>query len=691
MSDRELRKSTRDASERLKQRQEAKQLLKEIKIRRSAYSEAITEAENQISELQEAADTSLNKTLDWDFENSDSEDDEEIEPLQAAKSPESSVISQRDTQFRHPPSPRNWSTSVNKFFPDNCEVTPVIPAPTQSSGSVPHSLPSPRLNLETITEADSDEVFDQQIEASSDEVFDQQIGAPIGTLDQTRDPEGSSGDIVTAVDTHIDRVNQNSEMDADTYNGKLREIKSEVDKVDRKWQGYTKDDVHLCDQNVCHSQLHEIAVAEESCQDKIFEFIYELDENIAVDEDRIKSLRSMSDELRKRVKTNSNEVKARLTDLIKAAEEAKPMSAYEQQSIDLKKSEHEARKNEKTSKVKTKIDLCHKDANSLIAIMENATDVEEMSDQQIRMSILNDFKKWEDKVKELKKATEAITIDLADLELDVSDQELVDNLHEAYQKAEDEVTKRILSLTERDSKLGLYTLAPSKNKETICYPDVFCGRLGENVHKFIADFKLAIQADHVRSKDEVKTLIKYLDADAKTSIGEHTLKLEDAFDILKTTYGNPSLIWNYLKQNLSKSLGKSAYWGKQQSVERRNSITKLIDFLNEAKTLATEHEILKTEINSAATITHIFSVIPGDIKKDVTVKAKGTKTIDQHLQVIEEVLLDHREETLFRLAYDPHSTVTNETPLIKRKPSANVSVTPQGKHDCSKGFQCKEE
>ena len=106
MSDRELRKSTRDASERLKQRQEAKQLLKEINIRRTAYSEAITEAENQISELQEAADTSLNKTLDWDFENSDFEDDEEIEPLQAAKSPENSVISQRDTHVRHSPSPR---------------------------------------------------------------------------------------------------------------------------------------------------------------------------------------------------------------------------------------------------------------------------------------------------------------------------------------------------------------------------------------------------------------------------------------------------------------------------------------------------------------------------------------------------------------------------------------------------------
>ena len=365
MSDRELRKSTRDASERLKQRQETKELLKEIKKRRTAYFEAITETEKQVSELEEATNSSLNKTLDWDFENSDSEDDEEIEPLQAAKSPESSVISQRDTQFRHPPSPRNWSTSVNKFFPDNCEVTPVIPAPTQSSGSVPHSLPSPRLNLETITEADSDEVFDQQIEASSDEVFDQQIGAPIGTLDQTRNPEGSSGDIVTAVDTHIDRVNQNSEMDADTYNGKLREIKSEVSRVDRKWQGYTKDDVDLSDQNVCHSQLHEIAVAEESCQDKIFELIYELDENNAVDEDRIKSLRSTSDDLRKRVKTNSKDVRARLTELIKASDEARPMSAYEQQSLALRENELKNKKNEKSTKVKTKIENCLKDVKSL--------------------------------------------------------------------------------------------------------------------------------------------------------------------------------------------------------------------------------------------------------------------------------------------------------------------------------------
>ena len=45
MSDRQLRKSTLNASERLKQRLETKEILKNIKKRRAAYSEAVTESE----------------------------------------------------------------------------------------------------------------------------------------------------------------------------------------------------------------------------------------------------------------------------------------------------------------------------------------------------------------------------------------------------------------------------------------------------------------------------------------------------------------------------------------------------------------------------------------------------------------------------------------------------------------------
>ena len=74
MSDRELRKSTRDASERRKQREEARQLLKDIKERRASYPEVIAELDAQIEESEVVSNSSLlSNSLDWDFENSDSQ------------------------------------------------------------------------------------------------------------------------------------------------------------------------------------------------------------------------------------------------------------------------------------------------------------------------------------------------------------------------------------------------------------------------------------------------------------------------------------------------------------------------------------------------------------------------------------------------------------------------------------------
>ena len=94
-------------------------------------------------------------------------------------------------------------------------------------------------------------------------------------------------------------------MDTNTHNGKLAQIKSEIGKVNRKRESYTKDDANEFDHAECHVKLREIQNAEESCQDKIFDLITELDENVEADEARIRSLRSLSDELKKRVKTNA--------------------------------------------------------------------------------------------------------------------------------------------------------------------------------------------------------------------------------------------------------------------------------------------------------------------------------------------------------------------------------------------------
>ena len=117
-------------------------------------------------------------------------------------------------------------------------------------------------------ETERDEVFDQQ-EVRSGETFNQQEERSGESFDhQTEDPEALTGN------TTETNPNSISIMDTDTYNRKHLQIKLEVDKVDRKYEAYTKDQVNEIDHTRCHVKLDEIQNTEESCQDKIFELIY---------------------------------------------------------------------------------------------------------------------------------------------------------------------------------------------------------------------------------------------------------------------------------------------------------------------------------------------------------------------------------------------------------------------------------
>ena len=48
----------------------------------------------------------------------------------------------------------------------------------------------------------------------------------------------------------------------------------------------------------------------------------------------------------------------------------------------------------------------------------------------------------------------------------------------------------------------------------------------------------------LKKSDEVKKLRNYLDGRAKDLVGDHHRDLESALEILKSSYGNPHLIWN---------------------------------------------------------------------------------------------------------------------------------------------------
>ena len=50
-----------------------------------------------------------------------------------------------------------------------------------------------------------------------------------------------------------------------------------------------------------------------------------------------------------------------------------------------------------------------------------------------------------------------------------------------YDKVCETVSNKHKLLITKDKELGLYILAPSKRKESICYPKTFSGQMGENV------------------------------------------------------------------------------------------------------------------------------------------------------------------------------------------------------------------
>ena len=125
MTDRNLRKSTLDASERRKQREEARQLLKDIKKRRAAYSDVIEATVAQLSGLEVVAEEDSESVFLED--DGESSADEYIDPLKAVKSPEAGVLQRKDSFVQRPtPSPGEWST-VNTFFPEGCVISPRRP------------------------------------------------------------------------------------------------------------------------------------------------------------------------------------------------------------------------------------------------------------------------------------------------------------------------------------------------------------------------------------------------------------------------------------------------------------------------------------------------------------------------------------------------------------------------------------
>ena len=184
-----------------------------------------------------------------------------------------------------------------------------------------------------------------------------------------------------------------------------------------------------------------------------------------------------------------------------------------------------------------------------------------LSEQEIRENLI-DSKKWEEQLSDLTTYKDNVEEDLVGVDVDPK---LKKEMDDAFEEALDGITNKIEHLVLKDKKLGLFSLAPNKVKENIVYPPAFSGNTGENVFKFVKEFKDAIDADQIRKSDQVKTLLKHIKGSAKLTVGDHFKDIDSALKALQENHGNTTLIWTSLKTELERKLGGYNKWGRPGS------------------------------------------------------------------------------------------------------------------------------
>ena len=360
MSDRDLRKSTIKATEETKSREEARHSKQQLKKQRAVYSELIAEQEREIPESSDSQSSQaatgaeeIDRNIESDDEESSS--DEYVDPLKAVKSPAKEPVATPKSGTT--PSPSTWST-INQFFPEGCVRTPIIhpPLPTASGRS---SNLSPR--LASIVE---DEVFEPPLEAST--------------------PAEHQSTVSTA-------------MDDATFNPLIISVRREVFNVEQNIKGFTPAHVNLDFKEEITTRLKEIDTCNNVCQNKIYHVLVLLDENIPSDLDKINLLRKLADDTNSKVLTNSVQVREKLSELIKE----NPLTAAEKETRDREKEREEYENNARYSKLEAKLKNHSINCLSLCEKVDAYNDVELMTEQEIRMALLEWKDEWKKELESL--------------------------------------------------------------------------------------------------------------------------------------------------------------------------------------------------------------------------------------------------------------------------------------------------
>ena len=175
------------------------------------------------------------------------------------------------------------------------------------------------------------------------------------------------------------------------------------------------------------------------------------------DDDEQKSIynevTTMFDEAKQKVITNATSVKRQIVKLISDAESSSVSSSSE---VDRKK-------------LVLKVTNATARFRSLKDELENLDEVSAMSDNQIRESLLAS-KEWKKDLKTFESLKETLDVDMIPITIE---EDLKNNFQKEYKEVVELVKNKMSELVIADKDLGLYSLAETKNKTMVQYPDPF--------------------------------------------------------------------------------------------------------------------------------------------------------------------------------------------------------------------------
>lgn len=598
-----------------------------------------------------------------------------IDPLHAVRTPRK--ISELDSPSslflpRERYDSDDWST-VNRFFPAGCLVTPQLEYREQVPSSS-SQVASPTLRLHAVEEETASATLGVEEEADH-------IPHRIGP--KPADPI------------------------MDVFNQKIAGVNKIVRQLERRIAKFTIDDLTVADKDTYRAYIDENERLLGVYTELNDEIIDALEDAKPEGSENLEKLKDNEANLTLLYRQHAKGIKEKMIQLLTNHNSTRPLTAAETTSLDIQKQKEMREQQKEAKQLDSRQKRCEikmkntvKKSREIQRLVDEVKSVDEMSENEVRQFLL-ESRAWEKKTEDLTKTKESIEEDFIG---ETADVDLEDEFENEFQDAIDKVADLIKKLTVKDKEKGLYTLAPSKSKEKVVYPDPFTGIMGENVYKFCKEIKEAIEADQVRTADQVKTFRKYLKGDAKLNVGEHYPNLNDAMEALVTAYGNPRLIWNRLKEKLFEKINSPSTkdWGREDTSERLNAVNKVSDFLKQAHSLAKEYEELKTDVYHSSTIEALKSILPHTYWRKWKDRIQQGNKPNLVLMRLEEVLDEEKDGTLTAIQYtkdqkssrshdDDDDDRSSSKQPYSRSSRSNNSYSDSNRHFCKDSVVCKRE